>query len=69
MRNYYVAVSKIEGGLGKVAVLAKIHKENVKRNLRGETKDPSKVLKACEEMLRNEVKEIQELLPDVNLFK
>jgi len=55
--------------LGKVAVLAKIHKENVKRNLRGETKDPSKVLKACEEMLRNEVKEIQALLPDVNLFK
>jgi len=65
--KYLVAIKKIDGGLKKVGEISGMHPENVKRNLRGDTLNNSHVKEACVEMIREVFKEIQELLPDVDL--
>jgi len=66
MSNYLKAVEFFAGGIGEVADLANVHRNNVRRAVNGDFSSP-RIEKAAEEFVIEKVKEVLTLISDDDL--
>jgi hypothetical protein len=66
MSNYLKAVEFFSGGIGEVAELAEVHRNNVRRAINEDFKSP-KIEKAAEDFVIEKVREVLTLISDDDL--